>query len=144
MEQKLWCQVSFWVKNVINCVLFHSVHSIQVSSEMLKVIDFPQMTDLNPVVQAAQVTVVVSNVTHKLQMASVVPQPPQLDPQGYLPAFWFLISHPAGHISFSIYEWVWLSLALVLMEYNCVLEQLSCVCSAEWGAKWNAACLFPA
>ncbi|XP_005730557.1 mediator of RNA polymerase II transcription subunit 1-like isoform X2 [Pundamilia nyererei] len=39
--------------------------------------------DLNPVVQAAQVTVVVSDVTHKLQMASVVPQPPQLDPQGY-------------------------------------------------------------
>lgn len=54
---------------------------------MLKVIDFPQMTDLNPVVQAAQVTVVVSDVTHKLQMASVVPQPPQLDPQGYRPAF---------------------------------------------------------
>ncbi|XP_063339400.1 mediator of RNA polymerase II transcription subunit 1-like isoform X2 [Pelmatolapia mariae] len=41
------------------------------------------VSDLNPVVQAAQVTVVVSDVTHKLQMASVVPQPPQLDPQGY-------------------------------------------------------------
>uniref|UniRef100_A0A3Q4H515 Mediator of RNA polymerase II transcription subunit 1 n=1 Tax=Neolamprologus brichardi TaxID=32507 RepID=A0A3Q4H515_NEOBR len=54
-----------------------------VSSEVLKLIDFPQMTELNPVVQAAQVTVVVSDVTHKLQMASVVPQPPQLDPQGY-------------------------------------------------------------
>lgn len=24
MEQKLWCQVSFWVKNVINCVLSFS------------------------------------------------------------------------------------------------------------------------
>ncbi|XP_044031731.1 mediator of RNA polymerase II transcription subunit 1 isoform X2 [Siniperca chuatsi] len=34
------------------------------------------------VVQAAQVTVGVSDVTHKLQMASVIPQPPQLDPQG--------------------------------------------------------------
>ncbi|XP_035765562.1 mediator of RNA polymerase II transcription subunit 1 isoform X2 [Neolamprologus brichardi] len=41
------------------------------------------VSELNPVVQAAQVTVVVSDVTHKLQMASVVPQPPQLDPQGY-------------------------------------------------------------
>lgn len=72
---------------MINYVPFHSVHSIQVSSEVLKVIDFLQMTDLNPVVQAAQVTVVVSDVTHKLQMASVVPQPPQLDPQGYRRAF---------------------------------------------------------
>ncbi|XP_038587002.1 mediator of RNA polymerase II transcription subunit 1 isoform X2 [Micropterus salmoides] len=35
------------------------------------------------VVQAAQVTVGVSDVTHKLQMASVIPQPPQLDAQGY-------------------------------------------------------------
>ncbi|TKS87548.1 Mediator of RNA polymerase II transcription subunit 1 [Collichthys lucidus] len=38
------------------------------------------------VIQAAQVTVGVSDVTHKLQMASVIPQPAQLDPQGY-PAF---------------------------------------------------------
>ncbi|XP_019131051.2 mediator of RNA polymerase II transcription subunit 1-like [Larimichthys crocea] len=38
------------------------------------------------VVQAAQVTIGVSDVTHKLQMASVIPQPAQLDPQGY-PAF---------------------------------------------------------
>ncbi|XP_070841875.1 mediator of RNA polymerase II transcription subunit 1-like [Chaetodon trifascialis] len=38
------------------------------------------------VVQAAQVTVGVSDVTHNLQMASVIPQPPQLDPQG-CPAF---------------------------------------------------------
>lgn len=36
MEPKLWCQVSFWVKNLINYVLFHSVHSIQVSLEVLK------------------------------------------------------------------------------------------------------------
>ncbi|KAG8009585.1 Mediator of RNA polymerase II transcription subunit 1 [Nibea albiflora] len=40
-----------------------------------------QITDA--VVQAAQVTVGVSDVTHKLQMASVIPQPAQLDPQGY-------------------------------------------------------------
>ncbi|KAM4534063.1 mediator of RNA polymerase II transcription subunit 1-like [Odontesthes bonariensis] len=39
-------------------------------------------TDLEPAVQAAQVTVGVSEVTHNLQMASVIPQPPQLDPQG--------------------------------------------------------------
>uniref|UniRef100_A0A3Q0QVD8 Mediator of RNA polymerase II transcription subunit 1 n=1 Tax=Amphilophus citrinellus TaxID=61819 RepID=A0A3Q0QVD8_AMPCI len=46
----------------------------------IKVVDFPE---LKPVVQAAQVTVGVSDVTHKLQMASVIPEPPQLDPQGY-------------------------------------------------------------
>ncbi|XP_070709122.1 mediator of RNA polymerase II transcription subunit 1-like [Pempheris klunzingeri] len=37
---------------------------------------------VHSVVQAAQVTVGVSEVTHKLQVASVLPQPPQLDPQG--------------------------------------------------------------
>ncbi|KAA8580592.1 hypothetical protein FQN60_013550 [Etheostoma spectabile] len=41
-----------------------------------------QMTDTETVVQAAQVTVGVSDVTHMLQMASVIPQPPQLDAQG--------------------------------------------------------------
>ncbi|XP_047424464.1 mediator of RNA polymerase II transcription subunit 1 isoform X2 [Mugil cephalus] len=34
-------------------------------------------------VQAAQVTVGDSDVTHRLQMASVIQQPPQLDPQGF-------------------------------------------------------------
>nr|XP_046227352.1 mediator of RNA polymerase II transcription subunit 1 isoform X2 [Scatophagus argus] len=34
-------------------------------------------------IQAAQVTVGVSEVTHKLQVASVISQPAQLDPQGY-------------------------------------------------------------
>ncbi|XP_028289176.1 mediator of RNA polymerase II transcription subunit 1-like isoform X2 [Parambassis ranga] len=38
---------------------------------------------LDPVIQAAQVTVGVSDMTHKLQMASVILQPPQLDPQGH-------------------------------------------------------------
>ncbi|XP_039982335.1 mediator of RNA polymerase II transcription subunit 1 isoform X2 [Xiphias gladius] len=42
-----------------------------------------EITDMKAVVQAAQVTVGVSDVTHQLQMASVIPQPPQLDPQGY-------------------------------------------------------------
>ncbi|XP_029313255.1 mediator of RNA polymerase II transcription subunit 1-like isoform X2 [Cottoperca gobio] len=41
-----------------------------------------QITDKESIVQAALVTVAVSDVTHKLQMASVIPQPPQLDPQG--------------------------------------------------------------
>ncbi|KAM9712188.1 mediator of RNA polymerase II transcription subunit 1-like isoform 2-T3 [Menidia menidia] len=39
-------------------------------------------SDLEPVVRAAQVTVGVSDQAHRLQMAFVVPQPPQLDPQG--------------------------------------------------------------
>lgn len=40
------------------------------------------MTDREMVVQAAMVTVDVSDVPHKLQTASVIQQPPQLDPQG--------------------------------------------------------------
>ncbi|XP_045917887.1 mediator of RNA polymerase II transcription subunit 1 isoform X3 [Micropterus dolomieu] len=47
----------------------------------LKTSDIQNMRET--VVQAAQVTVGVSDVTHKLQMASVIPQPPQLDAQGY-------------------------------------------------------------
>ncbi|TDG97468.1 hypothetical protein EPR50_G00226220 [Perca flavescens] len=42
-----------------------------------------QMTDTETVVQAAQVTVGATDVTHMLQMASVIPQPPQLDAHGY-------------------------------------------------------------
>ncbi|XP_067433891.1 mediator of RNA polymerase II transcription subunit 1-like isoform X1 [Thunnus thynnus] len=42
-----------------------------------------QIPGMEPVVQAAQVTVSPSDATHKLQMASVIPQPPQLDLQGY-------------------------------------------------------------
>ncbi|XP_034427818.1 mediator of RNA polymerase II transcription subunit 1 isoform X2 [Hippoglossus hippoglossus] len=42
-----------------------------------------QVTDPTSAVQVAQVTVGVSDLTHKLQMASVIPEPPQLDPQGY-------------------------------------------------------------
>ncbi|XP_034427819.1 mediator of RNA polymerase II transcription subunit 1 isoform X3 [Hippoglossus hippoglossus] len=41
------------------------------------------LTDPTSAVQVAQVTVGVSDLTHKLQMASVIPEPPQLDPQGY-------------------------------------------------------------
>ncbi|KAM6900575.1 mediator of RNA polymerase II transcription subunit 1-like [Xenentodon cancila] len=64
--------------------------------------------DLDPAIQAAQVTVGVSSVPHKLPMASVMSQPPQLDPQGFLivpplsevpnetlPAFFLLKLHPA-------------------------------------------------
>uniref|UniRef100_A0A3Q1HQ32 Mediator of RNA polymerase II transcription subunit 1 n=1 Tax=Acanthochromis polyacanthus TaxID=80966 RepID=A0A3Q1HQ32_9TELE len=40
-------------------------------------------TSDSPVVQAAQVTVGSSAVTRQLQMASLIPQPPQLDPQGH-------------------------------------------------------------
>ncbi|KAM7390210.1 hypothetical protein PAMA_008406 [Pampus argenteus] len=36
---------------------------------------------MEPVVQAAQVTVSLRDTTHALQTASVIPQPPQLDPQ---------------------------------------------------------------
>ncbi|XP_029001823.1 mediator of RNA polymerase II transcription subunit 1 isoform X2 [Betta splendens] len=39
-------------------------------------------TDGDAVIQTAQITVGVQNETHRLQMASVIPQPPQLDPQG--------------------------------------------------------------
>ncbi|XP_023287236.1 mediator of RNA polymerase II transcription subunit 1-like isoform X1 [Seriola lalandi dorsalis] len=42
-----------------------------------------QTTDMKAGVQAAQVTVGVSDVPHKLQMASVIPQPQQLDPRGF-------------------------------------------------------------
>ncbi|XP_054863030.1 mediator of RNA polymerase II transcription subunit 1 [Amphiprion ocellaris] len=42
-----------------------------------------QTTDLEAAVQAAHVTVGSSAVPHQLQMASLVPQPPQLDPQGH-------------------------------------------------------------
>ncbi|KAM7369713.1 hypothetical protein PAMP_011015 [Pampus punctatissimus] len=42
-----------------------------------------QIPCMEPVVQAAQVTVGLSDTTHTLQTASVIPQPPQLDPQGY-------------------------------------------------------------
>ncbi|XP_034997860.2 mediator of RNA polymerase II transcription subunit 1 isoform X2 [Hippoglossus stenolepis] len=42
-----------------------------------------QVTDPTSAVQVAQVTVGVSDLAHKLQMASVIPEPPQLDPQGY-------------------------------------------------------------
>ncbi|XP_060950081.1 mediator of RNA polymerase II transcription subunit 1-like [Limanda limanda] len=41
-----------------------------------------QVTDPMSAVHVAQVTVGVSDLAHKLQMASVIPQPPQLDPQG--------------------------------------------------------------
>ncbi|XP_031705981.1 mediator of RNA polymerase II transcription subunit 1-like isoform X2 [Anarrhichthys ocellatus] len=44
---------------------------------------FEEATPTEALVHAAQVTVGVSDVTHKLQMASVLPQPPQLDPQGH-------------------------------------------------------------
>ncbi|XP_054478514.1 mediator of RNA polymerase II transcription subunit 1 isoform X2 [Anoplopoma fimbria] len=42
-----------------------------------------QIAATEALVQAAQVIVGVSDVTHKLQVASVIPQPPQLDPQGH-------------------------------------------------------------
>ncbi|XP_040922130.1 mediator of RNA polymerase II transcription subunit 1 [Toxotes jaculatrix] len=51
-----------------------------------------QITNMVAVVQAAQVTVGVSDVTHKLQMASVIPQPPQLDPHGLQPAIPMMMS----------------------------------------------------
>ncbi|KAF7667741.1 hypothetical protein LDENG_00050770 [Lucifuga dentata] len=41
------------------------------------------MTDVEAVVQAAQVTVGLSDVIHQLQMESVIPQPPQFDRQGH-------------------------------------------------------------
>ncbi|GAA6215188.1 mediator of RNA polymerase II transcription subunit 1-like isoform X1 [Lates japonicus] len=44
---------------------------------------FEEITDTKAVAQAAQVTVCASDVTHNLQMASLIPQPAQLDPQGY-------------------------------------------------------------
>ncbi|XP_035854018.1 mediator of RNA polymerase II transcription subunit 1 isoform X3 [Sander lucioperca] len=50
-----------------------------------------QMTET--VVQAAQVIVGASDVTHMLQMASVIPQPPQLDAQGH-PVFLTLSEAP--------------------------------------------------
>ncbi|XP_068437558.1 mediator of RNA polymerase II transcription subunit 1-like isoform X2 [Clinocottus analis] len=55
-------------------------------------------SDMQALVQAAQVAVGVSDVTRKLQMASVLPQPPQLDPHGRLV---FLPSSKAPHQSFA-------------------------------------------
>ncbi|XP_062236097.1 mediator of RNA polymerase II transcription subunit 1-like isoform X4 [Platichthys flesus] len=52
-----------------------------------------QATDPRSAVHVAQVTVGVSDLAHKLQMASVIPQPPQLDPQGY-PVFLPLVEGP--------------------------------------------------
>uniref|UniRef100_A0A3Q1JGB5 Mediator of RNA polymerase II transcription subunit 1 n=1 Tax=Anabas testudineus TaxID=64144 RepID=A0A3Q1JGB5_ANATE len=63
---------------------------------------------VDAVVQTAQVTVGVSNTTHRLQMAPLIPQPPQVDPQGCpvflplnevpnetLPACFLLLLQPA-------------------------------------------------
>ncbi|XP_041824869.1 mediator of RNA polymerase II transcription subunit 1 isoform X2 [Melanotaenia boesemani] len=74
-------------------------------------------TNSEPVVQAAQVTIGVSDVTHKLQMASVVPLPPQLDPHGcpmfaplsqvpneMLPACFLLKLQPAVPMMWSFVE----------------------------------------
>ncbi|KAM3593407.1 uncharacterized protein V6R79_012333 [Siganus canaliculatus] len=44
--------------------------------------DVPETSDLHALVQTAQVTVGVSDVIHKLQMASAIQHPAQLDPQG--------------------------------------------------------------
>nr|XP_043876444.1 mediator of RNA polymerase II transcription subunit 1 isoform X2 [Solea senegalensis] len=41
-----------------------------------------QTADSKPVIHEAQVTVSASDVAHKLQMSSLIPQPPQLDPHG--------------------------------------------------------------
>ncbi|XP_062236096.1 mediator of RNA polymerase II transcription subunit 1-like isoform X3 [Platichthys flesus] len=54
---------------------------------------FKEATDPRSAVHVAQVTVGVSDLAHKLQMASVIPQPPQLDPQGY-PVFLPLVEGP--------------------------------------------------
>ncbi|XP_034416211.1 mediator of RNA polymerase II transcription subunit 1 isoform X2 [Cyclopterus lumpus] len=56
-----------------------------------------QMAATEALVQAAQVAVGVSDVPRELQMASVLPQPPQLDPQGH-PVF--LPSSEAPHETF--------------------------------------------
>uniref|UniRef100_UPI003AAC6404 mediator of RNA polymerase II transcription subunit 1-like n=1 Tax=Centroberyx gerrardi TaxID=166262 RepID=UPI003AAC6404 len=42
-----------------------------------------KIADMEPVVQAAQLIVGLSDATHTLQMTSLIPQPPQLDPQGH-------------------------------------------------------------
>uniref|UniRef100_G3NMI9 Mediator of RNA polymerase II transcription subunit 1 n=1 Tax=Gasterosteus aculeatus aculeatus TaxID=481459 RepID=G3NMI9_GASAC len=55
---------------------------------------FEETAATEPPVQAARVTVGVSDAAHRLQMASLLPQPPQLDPQGH-PVF--LSSAEAPH-----------------------------------------------
>ncbi|KAG7231219.1 hypothetical protein INR49_012050 [Caranx melampygus] len=93
-----------------------------------------QITDIKAGVQAAQVTVCVSAVSHKLQMASVIPQPPQLDPQGYpvflplnevpnetLPACFLLKLQPA---------------VPVLMSFVNKLSQITDVAIAEVDLQW--------
>ncbi|XP_029385511.1 mediator of RNA polymerase II transcription subunit 1-like [Echeneis naucrates] len=57
--------------------------AIQFYTAQTELLFLKEVTCIRDVVQAAQVTVGISAVTHTLQMASVVPQPPQLDPHGY-------------------------------------------------------------
>nr|XP_040022524.1 F-box/LRR-repeat protein 7-like isoform X6 [Gasterosteus aculeatus aculeatus] len=59
-----------------------------------KALLFEETAATEPPVQAARVTVGVSDAAHRLQMASLLPQPPQLDPQGH-PVF--LSSAEAPH-----------------------------------------------
>ncbi|KAK1885589.1 Mediator of RNA polymerase II transcription subunit 1 [Dissostichus eleginoides] len=65
-----------------DCPLFIQLYSTP--TDGMKTSDLQEeITDREMVVQAAMVTVDVSDVPHKLQTASVIQQPPQLDPQGY-------------------------------------------------------------
>ncbi|KAM4719073.1 mediator of RNA polymerase II transcription subunit 1-like [Anableps anableps] len=43
---------------------------------------FEELSEFKPAVQAAQVAIGMSKLTHKLQMTSIISQPPQMDAQG--------------------------------------------------------------
>ncbi|XP_047205339.1 mediator of RNA polymerase II transcription subunit 1 isoform X4 [Girardinichthys multiradiatus] len=61
-------------------------------------LSFKELSEFKPAVQAAQVTIGVSDVTHKLKMTSVISQPPRLDNQG-CPALFALSEVPNEMLS---------------------------------------------
>ncbi|XP_078137389.1 mediator of RNA polymerase II transcription subunit 1-like [Sander vitreus] len=75
------------------CQVFKGPSTIVAFPQKIPTFVVEEMTDTESVLQAAQVTVGASDVTHMLQMASVILQPPQLDAQGH-PVFLTLSEAP--------------------------------------------------
>lgn len=94
-------------------------------------IAFDNLSEFKPVIQAAQITVGVNNFTHKLQMTSVISEPPQLDNRGSVFSF---------SLSFSLILWKSQLMGFIL---KLSLKQLSGIRCPQWGAAWDAARVFP-
>ncbi|XP_034717955.1 mediator of RNA polymerase II transcription subunit 1 isoform X1 [Etheostoma cragini] len=93
-----------------------------------------QLTDTETVIQAAQVTVGVSDVTHMLQMASVIPQPPQLDAQGF-PVFLTLSEGP--HEALPAYFLLKLQPAIPMMlSFVKKLSHITDVAIPDYDLQW--------